>query len=176
MTSTGSEKPATDNKIEKLMADLESKEGVRRMEARHQLIETGKAAIPYLIEALDSKKQRVRWEATKTLGAMQAPEAATALVKKLMDDSFEVQWLAAEGLIALKRAAVHPLLKALTTHFDNLDLRQGAHHILHALERENLLDEKTLKVLDELRDIEPLEPFPGVAEAALNALAENKPD
>ena len=86
MTSTGSEKPVANDKIEKLMADLESKDGVRRMEARHELVETGKAAIPYLIKALDSKKQRVRWEATKTLGAMQNPKAATALVKKLKEE------------------------------------------------------------------------------------------
>jgi hypothetical protein len=67
----------------------------------------------------------------------------------------EVRWLAAEGLIALEERALVPLLQALEVDFESPFLRQGAHHVLHALERKKRLNEKTLAVLDTLRFLEP---------------------
>jgi hypothetical protein len=63
-----------------------------------------------------------------------------------------------------------PLLKGLINNYGSVYFRQGAHHILHDLERKCELDPLTLRVLDELREIEPLEPYPVSAGRALVAL------
>jgi len=161
--------------IDRLIAALEEKDGMKRRHARMELQEIGKPAVPYLIEALSHGEKRVRWEAAKALGIIGNPEAAPALVQALMDESFEIQWLASEGLIGMGKDAIAPLLKGLTEHFDSVYLRQGAHHILHDLERKNMLNDETIKVIDEIRNIEPLEPFPIIARNALQAITdENK--
>ena len=87
-----------------------------------------------------------------------------------MDSSFEVQWLAAEALIALKEQAIVPILRALIDNYDSAYIRQGAHHILHALEREHLLDDYTLAALDEVREFEPEDAYPTKAKRALEYL------
>jgi hypothetical protein len=167
--------PVSNNEIEKLIISLQNKDGLKRQKARRALLEMGKSATPSLIKALAHPAARVRWEAAKTLGSLKDPEAAPALVQALMDKSSEVQWLAAEGLIALKKAALKSLLSALidrpqSIDLQSYDLRQGAHHVLHALERENLLNEKTLDLLNEIRCPEPELSIPIVAEAALASL------
>ena len=133
---------------------LRDKDGLRRQKARFSLEKIGKEATPFLIGALSDRIEHCRWEAAKTLISIKDPQAAPALVEALMDKSFEIQWLAAEALIALRTVSVPPLLKALIEHSDSADLQQGAHHVLHALERERLLDERTVKVLDALRSLD----------------------
>jgi HEAT repeat protein len=174
MTTTKSfGKTINREEIAKWMAALSSKDGMERQHARLALVEIGKPAIPYLIEALKDKHQQVRWEAAKALGSIQDPTAAPALTEALMDECTEVRWLAAEGLIALREEAVVPLLHAMEKHFDSIWLRHGAHHVLHALERYDLLDEKTLQVLDALRSIQPAVTVPWAAHAALESLNKN---
>ena len=157
----------SDEKIEELIGELRSKDGVRRERARRSLVKVGKPAVPSLVGLLSDKSDHVRWEACKALGHVKDPAAAGALVNALDDRSMEVRWLAAEGLIALGRKSVIPLLKALEAHFESLFLRQGAHHVLHALQREQMLDASTLAVLDTLRC---LGPRAAVAMAAHKAL------
>lgn len=168
--TTSSGKTANREAIAKLMAALGSKHGMERQHARLALVELGKLAVPHLIEALKDKHQQVRWEAAKALGSIKDSSAAPALVEALRDESSEVRWLAAEALIALRERAVVPLLLALEIHFKSVWLRHGAHHVLHALERYGLLDEKTLQVLDTLRTIEPAVTVPWAAHAALESL------
>jgi HEAT repeat protein len=71
-----------------------------------------------------------RWEAAKALSEIADPVTAPVLVATLEDSSFDIRWLAAEGLIALESAALPSLLKALMAHSESVWLRQGAHHIL----------------------------------------------
>jgi len=142
-----------EKKIASLIDLLKNKDGMNRRKARLVLEKKGKAATPYLIEALSDKIEACRWEAAKTLITIKDPEAASALVESLMDKSFEIQWLAAEALIALKTAAVSPILQALIKHSDSINMQQGAHHVLHALEREHLLDKPVIEVLDALRNL-----------------------
>lgn len=137
----------------RLVGQLYERDGMKRRQARVALEQMGRAATPYLIDALDDDNASVRWEAAKALVTIADPDAARALVHGLLDESFEVQWLAAEGLIALKREALVPLLRVLM-RINSDKLRQGAHHVLHALEREGLLREKELKLLNGLRDID----------------------
>ncbi len=141
--------------IQRLIELLQSKDGVERQHARRALVRKGTSAIPSLIELLSSPKEHLRWEACKALGSIRDPNTAEHLVKALRDDSMEVRWLAAEGLVALGENALVTLLEALEVHFDSVYLLEGAHHALHALERQNLLNQETLMVLDALRYLEP---------------------
>ena len=58
---------------------------------------------------------------------------ASELVATLKDSNFGVRWLAAEGLIAIGRDVLPPLMETLTKHSDSAWLREGAHHVLHDL-------------------------------------------
>jgi HEAT repeat protein len=157
----------TDEMIEALITELRCKDGFRRENARKHLVKIGKPAIPILVSYLADAKQHMRWEACKALGSIRDPAAGRALVQSLSDESEEVRWLAAEGLIALGRFAVVPLLEALEQDFKSLFLRQGAHHVLHALEREHRLTAKTKAVLDALRHLRPRINAATAAHAAL---------
>jgi HEAT repeat protein len=123
-----------------------------------------------LIGLLSDKNEHMRWEACKALGSIKDPEAAGSLVGALSDRGMEIRWLAAEGLIDLGRSSVIPLLDALELQFDSLFLRQGAHHVLHALQRQRLLDASTLAVLDSLRSLGPRMAVALAAKKALDSL------
>jgi hypothetical protein len=160
-------------RLELLSADLGSRNGIERRHAREALERVGREATPYLLERLGSPDANARWEAAKALGNIADPAAGPALVRALMDESFEVQWLAAEALIILGKDAIEPLLDGLIHNYGSVFMRQGAHHVLHDLERKHLLSPLTLRVLDELRCMEPLEPFPVSARRALKELSED---
>jgi HEAT repeat protein len=93
----------------------------------------GRPAVPIFIRALDSDNRNVRWEAAKALEEIGDPSAAEALVAKLDHDHFGIRWLVAEGLISFGRQGLEPLLLALLNDPDAAFLREGAHHVLHAL-------------------------------------------
>ncbi len=169
-TITNFSKMLNREEIAKWMAALSSKDGMERQCARLALVEIGKPALPYLIEALKDAHQQVRWEAAKALGSLNDPDAAPALVEALMDESSEVRWLAAEALIALREQAVVPLLLALEKHFKSVWLRQGAHHVLHDLQKYQLINEQTAKILEALQSLEPEVTIPWAAKAALDSL------
>jgi HEAT repeat protein len=155
--------------ISRLIKVFAHKDGVERRKARIAIEEIGKPAVPALIQALSDKKPEVRWESARALGAIQDDRSAPALVQALMDVSFEIRWLAAEALIALEEKAIDPLMKALEQQSDSIDLQQGAHHVLHALERNHKLDEPTLAVLEAIRSMDPEVTVPGAAYEALKS-------
>jgi len=156
--------------IQPLIIKLKNKDGMVRRHAREAIEAAGRSATPYLIEALDSLNKNARWEAAKALVNIKDPLAGPALVRALMDESYEVQWLAAEALIALGHDALVPLLEGLINDYGSIDLRRGAHHVLHDLERQHKLNHSTLYVLDELRATEPLEPYPVSIRRSLDEL------
>jgi hypothetical protein len=161
---------SSDEKIKQLINQLGGKNGYLREKARKALIITGKPAVPRLIKLLSNPKPLLRWEACKTLDGIKDPRAIDPLITALEDERMQVRWVAAEALIAVKTEALPPLLHALEEEFDSLYLRQGAHHILHALERDRLLDHETLEVLDALRFLEPRISVATAARKALNSL------
>ena len=161
---------STSDKMAELIIELRSKDGIRRERARKSLVRFGKSAVPTLIGLLSDKNEHMRWEACKALGSIKDPEAAGSLVGALSDRGMEIRWLAAEGLIDLGRSSVIPLLDALELQFDSLFLRQGAHHVLHALQRQRLLDASTLAVLDSLRSLGPRMAVALAAKKALDSL------
>jgi HEAT repeat protein len=156
-------------KVELLIADLGSKDGVVRVRARKSLVAIGKPAVDPLVKALSSKRELVRWESAKAIGQIGDPTATLALVRALEDEMFDVRWLAAEALITIGKKALVPLLKALTRHSDSLWLREGAHHVFH-----DLSDRKSVgvlrPVLTALEDSEPSVEVPPAANTALKVL------
>jgi HEAT repeat protein len=160
--------------INLLVQDLASKDGIVRVTARRSLVAIGRKAVNALVKALTSKNESVRWEAAKALGQIGDAVATEALVKALEDKMFDVRWLAAEGLIRIGDKAIVPLLRAVVGRQDSYWLREGAHHVLHDIEK-GRLDEALQPVLRALEDVEPSVEVPYAAEKALEALAEVLP-
>ena len=159
-----------EEEIARLVSELGNKNGMERRHAREALEKAGSAATPILIEQLNNPKDNVRWEATKALVHIADPKAGATLVKTLMDESFEIQWLAAEALIALGKDAIKPLLEGVVHNPGSVYMRQGAHHVLHDLERRDELPPVVINALDDLRFLEPREPYPISAKRALEEL------
>jgi len=159
-------------KAPQLIRQLDDKEGVTRMKVRSELEEMGRAATPYLTEALINGSERTRWEAAKALIQIKDPASADALAEALMDESFEIQWLAAEALIELGHDAVKPLLLKLLDRYDSPYLRQGAHHVLTYLKRKNLVSEPVRNIIGSLNLLLPMQPVPLNVRKALQELEE----
>jgi HEAT repeat protein len=161
---------ATPQIIRLLVRDLACNDGIARVTARRSLVAIGKPAVSALVSALRSKNKSVRWEAAKALGQIGDAAATEALVKALEDKMFDVRWLAAEALIRIGHKAIVLLLRALVRRPDSYWLREGAHHVLHDIEK-GRLDQLLQPVLVALEDVEPSVEVPYAAEKALDALA-----
>lgn len=166
---------AENAKLQALLGKLNCDVSVECQKARRSLVAMGSAAIPYLVKALASKKRWVRWEAAKALGQIGDSTATEALVIALEDKSFDIRWLAAEGLISIGLPAMMPLLRELTKNADSVWLREGAHHVLHDMNRADL-DDILRPVLAALDGPEPVLEVPAAANAALEALQEPRPN
>ncbi len=138
-------------RIPNLVAILAEADPARREWARKSLVVIGRPAVPLLIECMSDHRRQVRWEAAKALGSIIDPAATQALVEGLEDDDADVRWLSAQGLIALRRRALRPLLLALLARPESDWLREGAHHVCRDLARTKMCREvqTLLKALDE---------------------------
>jgi len=116
-----------------LARELRDSDSLVRERARHALVALGRSAVPLLVEALFDSHDYARREAARALGKIHDASSAPALVKALEDELPGVRWLAGEGLVALGRDGLRPLLNALMLRADSVRLRQGAHQITHAL-------------------------------------------
>lgn len=155
--------------IRSLIAGLRSGDGIVRHKARAILARTGAPAVRQLIPLLKDREDDVRWEAAKTLASIADPRAASVLVASLEDPSFGVRWLAAEGLIAIGRDALTPLLAALKQRSDSIWLREGAHHVLHDLASKDLKNALS-PVLTALEGVDPVTEINGPVRKALQDL------
>jgi HEAT repeat protein len=155
--------------VESLVAALASPDRVTRQTARETLVAVGHPAVGPLIPLLGDRHGHVRWEAAKALAEIGDPASAQVLVQTLEDRDAGIRWLAAEGLIRMREAGLKPLFQALIERPDSSWLREGAHHVLHAL-AEMGLAEVTMPVLDALKDIEPTATLPSAAQRALDTL------
>jgi HEAT repeat protein len=160
----------TQHEIKQSLSDLEDNDFHIREMARSKLASLGSEAVPALIHQLKTDKTHCRWEAAKILGEIQNEAAAKALVEALLDESINVHWAASEALIKYGRDALLPLLDGITRHFGSMRFRQGAYHILHALESSHQLDPHAQEVLDSLRDVHPAASAPWAAERAIEFL------
>jgi hypothetical protein len=156
--------------IPELLGALASPSPVARRKAREALVALGKPAVPSVIQLLSHRKPHVRWEAAKALGGIADPIAAFALVNALNDHDGDVRWLAAEGLAAVGRDALPPLLAALIERADSDWLCEGAHHVCHILVRKKGLGSILRPLLAALEQSEPETASPLAAYNALSKL------
>jgi HEAT repeat protein len=166
-----SHNPGTDRAdMVTLIEELRSYDGLTRQRARKSLVAMGSRPVASLLKLLADPRNQVRWEAAKALSDIGDPMAASALVAALEDESFGVRWLAADGLIALEKDALPPLLEALKEDGGSLWLREGAHHVLSMLAAEHGLHDRVTPVLTALESIEPDTDVPLAAQKALQTL------
>lgn len=116
------------------IGSLASSSRQEREAARLALVSVGRPAIPLLMDCLEDKVERVRWEAAKALADLEDAALAPTLVKLLEDPESSIRWIAAEGLVALEGDALGPLLAALEKNAHSQRLREGAHHVIHELQ------------------------------------------
>lgn len=158
--------------LESILRDLSSDNDQARVRARFQIVTLGNSAVPYLIEFLRSKKRLLRWEAAKALEEISDPESASALVEALEDEEFDVRWLSAEALVRLGFQSLGPLLRALMIRGDSVWLREGAHHVIHDLNKGALM--KYLSPLHKLLTSNRSLKIRWAAKSALEALEKDK--
>lgn len=160
--------------ISQLVASFHSEDPVTRQQAREALVEHGSAAVPALTKALQDAQSVVRWEAAKSLAEIADVTAAEPLVAALGDTDPDVVWVAGEALIALRRAALSPLLRTLIQGNQPLELYRGAHHVLRKLvARSDSLRPLLTPVLQALDQQEPQVSVPGAAAEALKNVERN---
>jgi HEAT repeat protein len=81
--------------------------------AAEKLIEAGAGAIPSLEALLTRADRLVRWKAVSCLAAIHRKEALGPLLKAFQDESVDVAWLAADGLLALGPAVRRDVLRSV---------------------------------------------------------------
>ena len=158
--------------IPELVCTLANSDPAARTKARKALVAIGKPSVPFLIPLLSHRKPHVRWEAAKALCSIADPIAASALVNALDDPNGDVRWLAAEGLAALGRDGLQPLLAVLLERAHSGWYCEAAHHICHTLVKRRRLGPILRPVLAALRESEPEVAAPSAAYAALSRLRE----
>jgi len=119
---------------------LATKDGLQRQAARERLVAMGREATAVLIRLLEEPDPRVRWEAALAMKDLGDPAAAEALVEALKDENGDVRWVAAEGLAAIGRESLRPLLRTLVADADSFELRDAAHVAISLLHGEDQLD------------------------------------
>jgi len=159
----------TESTIELLINKLRSQDGSTRRQARRELVEIGRAAVGDLAKHIATKKHNFRWEIIKTLEQIADPQSAPYLIRVLEDDGFDIRWLAAEGLIRMGSDAIKPLLEALIHKSDSVFMREGAHHILYALEDDQLGDARSQirDLMNHLKRVSSVEDVPVLASRIL---------
>ena len=158
-----------ENLIHSLVTALENPSRSDHRKIRQQLLNCGDACVPVLEKMLSSEVAHTRWEAAKTLGALHDEATISALLRCLEDEDIGVRWVASEGLIAMGRTCIKPLMQALTERFHSIWLREGAQHILRSLRNLGMLHQNELTVLEALEGIEPVMTVPWAAEAVLRS-------
>lgn len=144
------------NTIEKLIQDLNSKDGIIRKKARLELVKIGEETILPVSQLLSSKEHKTRWEAIKTLSEISSSQAIPIFIEHLKDDDFDIRWIAAEGLVNTGNGCIKPLLNALMHDFESTYLREGTSHVLKHLQD---LDkyEDSLKLIPALKSRDKFE-------------------
>ena len=163
-------------KIDGLIANLNSSDGLVRHKARNALVRIGEPAIEPLIKAWDSRDDYSHWQVAKALSLIGNAKSVQVLIETLKDDDFGIRWIAAEGLITVGRAGLESLLQALVNQADSVRLREGAHHVIHDLISRELLPKEArqaiLPVFAALEDVAPTVTVPIAAHEALRAFKE----
>lgn len=162
-----------ESSIELLVNALASDDIALRSHAFRALIRRGTIATVAVAELLKSPNERVRWEATKALGKIGGKDAAEALAAALDDESLDVRWLAADGLIAIGMVSLVPLLRGLIHRPESALLREASRHVLRSL-LQNESAHLISPVLSSLEAGIPVEEVPVAAHDALNKMRQSR--
>jgi hypothetical protein len=157
-----------------LASGLDDMNSRKRAEAREQMLALGRAALPTFLSVLAEQSGNARWQAAKALSGLHDPETAADLTNALDVTDFGVQWLAAEGLIAMGPACLESLLKGLSLRFSSTRMREGAHHVLHVLVDSGFNDETLEKLLHVLEGYKPGAEVAWATEQALEKIRRKK--
>jgi len=136
--------------IPELINELRDLDSLKRQHARISLVRHAQESIPALLAALKDPNVHVRWNAVLALGEIKEPETAEALSEMLMDDDIGVRWASMESLIRLERHSLRPVLERFKDKYDSIWMREGVHHILHALKDRHKLNEGEIILFEEL--------------------------
>lgn len=108
-------------------------------------------------QSLLAKTQHQHWktreQAARALADVSHPAACTALIPLLKDEHHAVSWAAMNSLVRHRRAAVRPLLEALTRDFQSSCFLKAARHTLGALNECGELTHAEIRVLHALNTI-----------------------
>ena len=126
------------SRINDLIRNFYSDNGIVRSRARFELIEIGKPIVDFMIGLQYVPVHQVRWEAIKTLSQLAVPEAIPILINALENEDLDVRWLAAQGLVQIGRESVKAVLVALEGNQNSKYLMEGAHHVLKELQHKHL--------------------------------------
>ena len=141
-------------KIDALLAELTSKDGIARQTARTQLVEIGPPALESLIRIFETERTTyAHWDAAKAISAIGGQEAVTPLLHALGDKDFSVRWIAAEGLVAIGDIALEGLLNGIIAEEQPQFFCEGAHHVIHDLISRQLIDTETIEHLEPLQKV-----------------------
>lgn len=160
--------PQKENSIKILIDNLSNVDGLVRKSAREILVKLGATVIDYLGQLIEAPKYITRWEAVKSLSEMHNPLVIPWLLDALEDESDDIRWLGAEGLISLGKDAVEPVLKRLIEKYPSIKTREAVKHILKILQdREKFYD--TVNLLHVINHYKDQSEIPTTAKAALDA-------
>jgi len=140
----------TNQQIPQLIAELGASDYLKRQRARLVLVHRDEESVPALLKALKSRNEHTRWEAVRALGDIRNPDTIPALVTMLMDQNTGIRWATMESLIHMGRNSLRPLLEKFIVNFDSLWLREGVHHILHALKDRQQLNDEEIALFEKL--------------------------
>ena len=131
-----------------ILAQPENHDLIDRIREVIELAESGKSAIPQLINAMQDKRPSVRWWAAIGLGNMDSntESAKTVLQKALQDKSASVRIAAARAFCRMGRS--RQAIKLLVEELQNKDNKIVRHYA--ALELEDLGD-KAGEFIEEIR-------------------------
>ncbi|MCD4746948.1 MAG: HEAT repeat domain-containing protein [Bacteroidales bacterium] len=126
--------------IKELINKLTDNNGMVRQQARETLVSMDNKVTQDIINILQTSNYRLKWEAVKTLEQIADPDSIPAFIELLDDETSEIRWMAAKGLIKTGSLSVKPILNKLLDKADIIFI-QGAHHVL------NKIDDKEIKIL-----------------------------
>jgi HEAT repeat protein len=157
-----------DQSIPALVEQLSDDDGLVRERARHTLVLIGDPAVPPLLELLESRTKRTRWEAAKALAEIGSQKSIPALVGLFSDRESDIRWLGSEGLVRIGPASIPEVLRLIIEKPDSTEIRRAAHHVFRELGKHNrVVKELLTPVLDVLGDTDPAGAIPPKAEDAL---------
>jgi len=116
---------------------LDSANSIKKLAARNNLVRMGKTIIPQLHILLESENILLRMEVAKIVELIADRRSIPFLINLLDDIEFEIRWIAAEGLIKIKRRSILPLLESIRDGKSSIIFNRGAHHVLQILLGEN---------------------------------------